>query len=119
MTRGALRCALTLISLPSRRIESPGLARSPSFATWPRTVTRPAEIQPSISLREPKPAAASSFCSRSPAGTAEASAAAALALLAGGWRGGFVGGLLSNLRGSRWFKLERPGDLLKGRQLLQ
>src|SRR5579862_7423477 len=101
MTRGLVLLALIFISLPSRRIRSPGLARSPSFAVWPRTVTRPAVIQVSISLREPKPAAASSLCSRS--------------ALLGAVCGGFVGGGL----GGRRLKLQRPGDFLQRRQLLQ
>jgi hypothetical protein len=61
MTRGLPLLALIFISLPSRSIESPGLARSPSFATWPRTLILPAAIHASIARREPKPAAESSF----------------------------------------------------------
>jgi hypothetical protein len=50
-----------LTALPSTAMESRGEALSPSLATWPLTVTRPAAIQVSISRREPRPAAASSF----------------------------------------------------------
>src|SRR5260221_614217 len=100
MTRGLPLCPLIFISFPSRTIKSPGLARSPSFATWPRTITLPAVIHVSISRREPKPAAASNFCRRSPE------------RLAGG---GFVGGGL----GGRGLKLQRPGDLFERRQLVQ
>ena len=52
---------------PSSRISAHvGLGtRSPSVATWPSTVTRPARIHCSIWRRDPWPAAASSFCSRS------------------------------------------------------
>src|SRR6185295_11255986 len=106
MTRAAPLLPLIFISLPSSSIKSPGAARSPSFATRPRTMTRPAVIQVSICLREPKPAAASSFCSRSPVKSACA---------AGGWCSRFVGGGL----GRRGFKLEGPGDFLQRRQLLQ
>src|SRR6185503_4836494 len=109
MTRGAPLFALILISFPSSRIKSPGPARSPSFAVWPRTITLPAVIQVSISLREPKPAAASSFCNRSPAWLLGG---------AGGWRGGFVGGL-PNLRGGCGLKLESARNFLERRQLLQ
>src|SRR5436190_19584017 len=105
MTRALPLPAPSLTSLPSRKTGSPAPARSPSLATWPRTVTRPALIQVSISRREPKPAAASSFCSRSPAGL----------LGAGGWGGRFVGGGL----GGRGLKLQRPGDFLQRRQFLQ
>src|SRR6185436_19591221 len=113
MTRGAPLFALICTSLPSRRTTSPGLARSPSFATCPRTVTRPAVIQVSISRRDPNPAAASSFCSRSPAGPPGLGGAA------GGRRVGFVGGLVGRGLGGRGLKLERAGDLLERRQLLQ
>src|SRR5258706_14725123 len=100
MTRGLPLPPLICISFPSRTIESPGLARSSSFVTWPRTITLPAVIHVSISRREPKPAAASNFCRRSPEG------------LAGG---GFVGGGL----GGRGLKLQRPSDLFERRPLLQ
>src|SRR5260370_1076349 len=113
MTRGAPLLAAILISFPSSRIESPGLARSPSFATLPRTVTRPAVIQVSISRRDPNPAAASNFCSRSPAGLPE------LGGVAGGRRVGFVGGLVGRRLRGRGLKLERAGDLLERRQFLQ
>jgi hypothetical protein len=70
-------------------------------------VTRPAAIQVSISRREPTPAAASSFCSRSPAG-----AASGLAVGAGG------GMLLllffsdCGLGSGNHFQLEGLGDFL-------
>src|SRR5881396_1157044 len=57
--------AVSLTGRPSTAISSPTVARSPSLAARPPTVTRPASIQDSISRREPRPAAASSFWSRS------------------------------------------------------
>src|SRR5436189_4434150 len=87
-------------------------ARSPSFATRSPNVTRPASIQPSISRREPRPAAASSFCSRSPRGSA-VGAGGGFALLIGllGPDGRFrCGGRL---------KREGLGDFLERRQLFQ
>src|SRR6187401_2920208 len=104
MTLGWDLDALVFTGLPSRRISSPGCALSPSFATWPRTLTRPALIQVSISRREPKPAAASSFCSRSPAGGL---------LDAGRGGGGFLDRFIGRgLRGRR-LELQRARDLLQ------
>jgi hypothetical protein len=57
--------ATTASRWPSRQITAAGSTRSPSAATRPSTVSRPARIQPSISRLEPWPAAASTFCSRS------------------------------------------------------
>src|SRR5690554_4193687 len=48
--------------LPSTTILSVAVTRSPSVAFFPLTETRPAEIQASISRREPKPARARTFC---------------------------------------------------------
>src|SRR5262245_31378025 len=56
------------MGFPSTATVSEGPARSPSLATFPLTVIRPAAIQTSISRRDPRPAAASSFCSRSAVG---------------------------------------------------
>jgi hypothetical protein len=56
------------IGFPSSSMESDGPARSPSLARRPFTLIRPAEIQISISRREPRPAAASSFWIRSAVG---------------------------------------------------
>src|SRR6185369_16162988 len=102
-------------TFPSTAMESEIRARSPSLATRPPSVTLPASIQPSICRREPRPAAASSFCSRSPRGSAVGSGGgfrlpcASFGFLAGdgGWRGG------------RRFKREGLGDFLKRRQLFQ
>src|SRR5262245_48355503 len=93
--------------LPSTRTASPGLALSPSLATSPFTVTRPAAIQPSISRREPRPAAASNFCSRSAVGAS----------------GGLFFLRIFPDRGFRSrrndFELEGLRDLCQRRQLLQ
>src|ERR1044071_3826911 len=77
----------------------------------PLTATRPASIQPSISRRDPSPAAARAFCSRS-------------AVRAGGglWLLLVVGffGTDSRFRGGwRGFKREGLGDFLERRQLFQ
>ena len=58
------RCALDSLELAA------GLARSPSSATRPLTVTRPSRIHSSMPRRDPWPALASSFCSRSLIATA-------------------------------------------------
>src|SRR5947207_13871200 len=50
---------------PSTVMAAPGAARSPGLATRPATVTRPAAIHDSISRRDPRPAAASTFWRRS------------------------------------------------------
>src|SRR5205814_10241739 len=90
----------------------PTAPRSPSLAARPSTVTRPASIQVSISRREPNPAAASSFWSRS-------------AFSAGGGGGfGFCGGFGicrpdARLGGLDRLKLEGLGDFLERRQLFQ
>src|SRR5688572_18412616 len=113
---------------PSRATRSEGRARSPSLATRPLTLTRPASIQASMPRREPSPAAASSFCSRSPsAGGSAAGAGGALGFgLGAGFRpfssGGFgdarssgrFGGLLGG-----GLKLESLRDFLERRQLLE
>src|SRR3989442_6429777 len=100
--------AVSLTGRPSTAISSPTVARSPSLAARPPTVTRPASIQDSISRREPRPAAASSFWSRS-------------AFCAGGGFGlGFgVGGTGTRLGGRGGLKLEGPRDFLWWRPLFQ
>src|SRR5213083_139231 len=100
--------AVSLTGRPSTAISSPTVARSPSLAARPPTVTRPASIQDSISRREPRPAAASSFWSRS-------------AFCAGGGFGlGFgVGGTDTRLGGRDGLKLEGLRDFLEWRQLFQ
>src|SRR5258706_8151045 len=106
----------------------------------PSTATRPASIQDSISRREPRPAAASSFSSLSPRGStavlagltaAFAGSAAALAGLAAGSGAGFrffrsFGGFVADFRfggrglgGGGGFNLEGLGDFFERRQLLQ
>src|SRR5512139_4324504 len=99
-----------MTGLPSRRTVSPGSARSPSFATCPRTVTRPALIQVSISRREPKPAAASSFWILSPAGLLEGGA---------GGDGGLLGRFIRRRLRGGGLELQRARDLLQRRQLLE
>src|SRR5712671_6500798 len=118
------------IGLPSTVTTSPGVARSPSFARRAPTLTRPASIQVSISRREPRPAAARTFCSRSPcnAGSvARGLAAGASGGLAAGPGTGFFGlGGLGGRRflsfndlGLRWGELEGLRDVRERRQLLQ
>src|SRR6059058_4028480 len=99
---------------PSTAISSPGRARSPNCARRPPIVTRPASIHDSISRREPKPAAARSFCRRS------AFRAGGGAGLGVGFGGGFrVRGPGARLGGRDGFKRERLRDLLERRQLLE
>src|SRR5581483_7809951 len=101
-------------AFPSTRTSSPGAARSPSFATRPRTETRPAAIQDSISRREPSPAAASSFWSRSAVG------AGGGFFRAGFWISGFrLGRPDLGIRHGLRLEGERLRDLLERRQLLQ
>src|SRR5204863_1188975 len=94
---------------------SPGAARSPSLATRPATVTRPAAIHDSISRRDPRPAAASTFWRRS-------------AFCAGGGGFGFgfgfgvgfrIGGAHARFSGRARLERERLGDFLERRQLLE
>src|SRR5919201_1579768 len=99
---------------PSTATASPGAARSPSLATRPRTVTRPASIHDSISRREPRPAAASSFWRRSAFGAGGG----------GGFGFGFgdafgVGRPDARFSGRDGLKLQGLGDLLERRQLFQ
>ena len=89
-------------------MESEALARSPSFATFPLSVTRPASIHVSISRREPRPAAASSFCSRSPEGAASRLAVGA----GGGMLLGFFFFSDGGLGSGNHFQLEGLGDFL-------
>src|SRR5258706_1174911 len=96
-----------LMGRPSTVISSPALARSPSLASLPATVTRPASIQVSISRREPRPAAASSFCSLSAAGSGPG------LFGFGGWL------LIFNDFRRRAGQFERLVDLLQRRQLLE
>src|SRR6266508_3390024 len=57
---------------PSTEISAAsGSTLSPSVATCPSTVTRPAAISSSQARREPTPAAASTFCSRSGLGISD------------------------------------------------
>src|SRR5437016_4085061 len=96
----------TRTGLPSTAILSAAPARSPSLATEPLTVMRPASIQDSILRREPRPAAARTFWSRSAFG-------------AGGGLG-FGGGFGicrpdARLGGRDRLKLEGLGDFLEGR----
>src|SRR3970282_1747583 len=98
-TRGRAPAALRASGLPSSSIRSPVPARSPSRAGAPFRLTRPAAIQASICRREPWPAAASSFCRRSACGR-----------LVGGFGDG------GDRRG---LKLQRLGNFLERRQLLQ
>src|SRR5438874_1430577 len=99
-----------LTGRPSTVMSSAPVARSPSLATRPLTVTRPASIQDSISRREPRPAAASSFWSRS-------------AFRSGGGGGlGFGGGFGicrpdAGLGGRDRLKLQGLGDFFERRQL--
>src|ERR1044071_3230816 len=119
-TRGA-EGAESVRVLPSRVIWSEGFARSPSFETFPETAMRPASIQVSISRREPRPAAASSFCSRSPRGSRTGSAAGAGGALGFGLGAGFFA--LSQGRfgggGRCGLKLESMRYLLERRQLFE
>src|SRR5437016_1508567 len=98
--------AVSLTGRPSTAISSPTVARSPSLAARPPTVTRPASIQDSISRREPRPAPASSFWSRS-------------AFRSGGCFGFGVGGADAGFGGRDRLKLEGLGDFLERRQLLE
>src|SRR2546430_11477214 len=90
---------------------SAGVARSPSLAVRPATQTRPGSIQDSISRREPWPAAARSFCSRSPRGLAVGSGGGLFRL--------GIGGSLPGVGYRRTLELKGPGDFLERRQLLQ
>src|SRR5258708_25964788 len=99
-----------LTGRPSTATSSPGSARSPSLATRPPTVTRPASIQDSMVRREPRPAAASSFCSRSARFSASGT---------GGCFGFGVGGTGAGFGGLDRLKLEGLGDFLERRQLLE
>src|SRR5262249_37657357 len=81
-----------------------------SFATRPWTVTRPASIQPSISRRDPSPAAARSFCRRSAVGAG----GGGLLLLAG-----FFGTDSRFRGGDAWLKSESLSDFRQRRQLFQ
>src|SRR3954470_7636379 len=98
---------------PSTVMSSPGAARSPSLATRPARVTRPAAIHDSISRRDPRPAAASTFCRRS-------------AFCAGGGGFGFgfgvgfrIGGAHARFSGRARLERERLGDFLERRELLE
>src|SRR5882724_307455 len=99
--------------LPSTVILSTGPARSPSLATEPLTLMRPASIQDSISRREPRPAAARTFWSRSAFCTCPlAFSACGLLRFRVGWAGARFGG-------GDGLKLQRLRDFLEGRQLFQ
>lgn len=100
---------------PSSARTSNAVARSPSLAVWPFTDRRPASIQPSISRREPRPAAASSFCSRS----AGRSGGLLFVLSCGLGRLVADGGFCRFGAGGRGLQLEGLGDFFKRRQLLQ
>src|SRR5262245_4132376 len=103
-----------MTGLPSTATASDSFALSPSLAIWPLSVTRPASIQPSISLREPSPAAASSFCSRSPRGSAVGAGGGLLGLLS------LFFGTDSRFRGGgTGFKCESLRDFRERRQLLE
>src|SRR3954471_12667657 len=93
-------------ALPSTAIWSPAPARSPSLATAPLTVMRPASIQDSISRREPRPAAGSTFCRRS-------------AFFTGGYLGFRVGREDARCGRGNGLKLQGLRDFLQGRQLFQ
>src|SRR5712671_4586396 len=119
-----------LTGSPSTATSSPGVARSPSFATRPPTVTRRASIQVSISRLEPRPAAARTFCSRSPCNagsaagglTADAPGGLAAGPCAGFFGLGGLGGrrfLSFNDLGLRRRQLQGLGDFLERRQLLE
>ena len=69
ITRGRAFAGLSSSGLPSSSSVAPGAARSPSWTGRPCEVMRPAAIHVSISRREPKPAAASSFWIRSARGS--------------------------------------------------
>src|SRR5258708_10102377 len=97
-----------LTGRPSTATPSPGSARSPSLATRPPTVTRPASIQDSMVRREPRPVAASSFCSRSARFSASGT---------GGCFGFGVGGTGAGFGGLDRLKLGGLGDFLERRQL--
>src|SRR5438874_11229873 len=96
----------TRTGLPSTAILSAAPARSPSLATEPLTVMRPASIQDSISRREPRPAAARTFWSRS-------------AFCTGGSLGFGVGRADARFGGGDGLELQRLRDFLEGRQLFQ
>src|SRR5258706_13416593 len=113
MTLGFCFSAEKTTGLPSTVIASPGTARSPSFAVLPLTATRPASTQPSIARREPRPAAARTFCSRSACG---AGSVLLLGLAVGRTEGGVA---FVSLRSAGRFELEGFGDFFKRRQLLQ
>src|SRR4051812_13443285 len=58
--------ASTMTGTPSSAMWScSGSTRRPSSAISPLTVTRPSPIRPSLTRREPTPARARTFCSRS------------------------------------------------------
>src|ERR1041385_761957 len=97
---------------------SEGKARSPSFAILPPTATRPASIPPSISRRDPSPAAARSFCSRSAVGAPDGLAVGPCGGL-GSLRSVFFGTDSRFRGGGGWFKGKSLGDFLERRQLLQ
>src|SRR6266513_1852578 len=105
------RAAASRTGLPSMAISSPPSARSPSLAVRPETETRPASIQDSIARREPWPAAARSFCSRSPCGLAVGSGGCFFRL--------GIGGSLPGVGHRKTLELNGFGDFLKRRQLLQ
>src|SRR6185436_2281929 len=109
---------------------SEGRARAPNFAIFPETAIRPAAIQVSISRREPRPAAASSFCSRTPSTDGLSAGPAGSAAGAGGALGfglcaGFFARNSGRFDGGRirplgcGLKLEGLRDLLERRQLLE
>src|SRR5436305_405024 len=98
---------------PSTATASPGVARSPSCAMRPPSVTVPASIQDSISRREPRPAAASRFWRRSAFGAG-----------GGGGFGFGLGGLGvgradAGFGGRDGLKLQSLRDFLERRQLLE
>src|SRR5688572_27528123 len=108
MTRGSLGAETSSRTLPSSSIAAPGTARSPRVATRPWIVMRPAAIHASISRREPKPAAASSFWIRSARGSVRCGA--------DGGRGDGAGLFLGCRRGGG-FERKGLGDLRERRQL--
>src|SRR4029077_9524707 len=93
-------------ALPSTAIWSSAPARSPSLAIAPLTVTRPGSIQDSISRREPRPAAASSFWRRSAFGTGGS------LRFRVGWEG-------ARFRSGHGLELQRLRNFLQRRQLFQ
>src|SRR3954467_11371351 len=98
--------AASWTGLPSTAITSFAPPRSPSLASAPLTVTRPASIQDSISRREPRPAAATTFWIRSAFG-------------AGGLFRFRVGWADARFCGGYRLELQRLRDFLERRQLLQ